>query len=153
MKREEKKGAFTQHAMVEEEFREDAGKLKQSTAMTIISRVVLFFLFPTIIGVGGVVTSYFQNKYSTDGDREKPIDFDRDFVFPFLMSMVVVVVIGVQTHGFKSYQTAPLVQWPKVVKKKKVVRKRVILDDDGNEVSEADVLEKIKQKKKSLKED
>ena len=151
MKQKGKEGAFSQHAQDEQEFREDTGNEKRSTRMTIISRLVLFLFFPTVVALGGMVTSYFQNKYGTDGNREKPIDFDRDFVFPFLMTLVVVVVVGIQTYGFKKYKAAPLLQWPKVVKKKKVVRKRVIVDDDGNEVSETDALEKIN--KKLLKDD
>lgn len=117
----------------EEQLLRERKQSEQSKSMTIISRLVLFFLFPTFVGSCGLISSYMQNKYGKDPE---PMDFDRDFVYPFLVTIVLVVVVSIQTGNFSSYQATPIVSWPKVVKKKKIIHKTVLLDDDGNVITE-----------------
>lgn len=116
--------------------------------MTIASRVALFFVLPTFVGGCGLLFSYIQIRFPDNdaGDTPKTLNFDRDFIYPFLMALALVVVIAIQTGGFSSYTAAPLVAWPKVVKQVTVVRKKVYLDDDGNEIDEATVLKQLEKR-------
>lgn len=104
---------------------------------TIASRIMLLFLFPLCVGSLGLGASHFQNSFSGDPN---PMNFERDFILPFLMTMVLVVVVSLQTGSFSKYKADPLVHWPKVVKKQKIVRRTVVVDDDGNVIEDEDIL-------------
>jgi len=137
--------------------------------MSLASRVALFFIFPSFVGSSGVLFSYLQIKFpdesetansnsnsnsnNNNNNTPKEINFDRDFIYPFLMALALVVVVAIQTGGFSSYVAAPLVSWPQVVKKVTVVRKKVYLDDDGNEVDEATALKELEKRKGRRKDD
>ncbi len=56
-------------------------------------------------------------------DPQRTVDLDRDFIMPFLLGLAMVVVVGMQTNGFPTRETKPLVQWPKVKRVRKVVLK------------------------------
>jgi hypothetical protein len=98
--------------------------------MNFVGRTLIFLAFPMLIGVAGLSVGYLR----AVNDKSQKVDFDRDFIFPFLMALALVGVITVQTTGFTT-SMKPLVQWPKVRRTKKIIRKRVIVDDNGNEVS------------------
>jgi len=66
--------------------------------------------------------------------KQHEVDFDRDFLNPFLLSMALVVVLGFQTRGYSTKERQYFLQWPKARKVKKITRKRVVVDDDGNAV-------------------
>ncbi len=83
-------------------------------------------------------------------EKSKELNFDTDFIIPFLMTFVVVSVIMVQTKGFSS-EAKPVVSWPKVRKKKKVVRKTVVVDDDGNIIEDENVLKALEKKRQEQK--
>eukprot|EP00558_Chaetoceros_sp_UNC1202_P005346 CAMPEP_0197236122 /NCGR_PEP_ID=MMETSP1429-20130617/3359_1 /TAXON_ID=49237 /ORGANISM="Chaetoceros sp., Strain UNC1202" /LENGTH=149 /DNA_ID=CAMNT_0042694867 /DNA_START=96 /DNA_END=545 /DNA_ORIENTATION=+ len=117
--------------------RQDDQNATKPRSMTIASRAVLFFIFPLIVGSVGLIASHIQFKYGKD---PRPMNFDRDFIFPFLMTLVLVVVVSIQTGNFSSYKANPLVSWPKVVKKRKIIRRTVVVDDDGNVIEDEDVL-------------
>lgn len=51
--------------------------------------------------------------------------------------LVIVVVIGFQTKGFTRSEPKPFIAWPKVKRKRKIVRRRVVVDDEGNAVEDA----------------
>jgi hypothetical protein len=95
--------------------------------MSFVGRTLIFLAFPMFIGSAGLFVGYLR----TVNDKSQKVDFDSDFVFPFLLALALVVVITIQTRGF-STSMKPLVQWPKVRRKRKIIRKRVIVDDDGN---------------------
>jgi hypothetical protein len=126
--------AFSQHAQ------QDAALNTESTngappqeGMSFVAKVLIFLGFPLLMGTFGLYLSYL--KTISDPDSHK-IDFDTDFVFPFLLALALVVVIYFQTKGFTKKEITPLVQWPTVRRKQKIVRKRVIVDDDGNEIQQ-----------------
>lgn len=130
-----KKSNFS--SLQQEELQQRNGQQpKKSKSMTITSRFFLFVLAPTAAGFLGLSASYFNSKFGRDNPG--PIDFDRDFILPFLIALVLICVVSIQTQNFASYEAKPLVSWPKVVKKKKVVRKTVLVDDDGNVIEESD---------------
>jgi len=142
-----KSEAFTALSKEEQQHRLKAPP--RSKQMTLASRFALFFVFPTFVGGCGLLFSYIQILFPDDdaGGTPKKINFDRDFIYPFLMALALVVVVAIQTGGFSSYKAAPLVSWPKVVKKVTVVRKKVYVDDDGNEIDEATVLKELEKRK------
>ena len=106
------------------------------------SRVSLFLVLPFSVGSFGYLSSYAKMKIFPDGHE---VNFDTDFIIPFLMTFVVVSVVMIQTQGFKR-EAKPLVAWPKLVKKKKIVRKTVVVDDDGNVIKDEKILKKLEKK-------
>jgi len=104
---------YAQHA--ESEPQEPAEKRK---GLTFIGKLGLFIGFPTCVGVLGLYMSYLET-FRTEGHK---LSIDRDFVMPFLLSLAMTVVIGLQTSGYKENKVKPLVPWPKVKRVKKVVK-------------------------------
>lgn len=75
--------------------------------------------------------------------QQHEVDFDQDFLAPFLLAMALVVVLGFQTRGYATKERDYFVQWPKARKIKKIRRERVIVDDviaedEGGEEKEKD---------------
>jgi hypothetical protein len=136
--------AFKKLSEEEQQLREDAKTAGRSSGMTVASRLVLFFVFPLCVGSTGLLASHLQYKFGKD---PVPMNFDRDFVYPFLITVVLVVVVSIQTGNFSSYNAKPLVSWPKIVKKQKITRKTVIVDDDGNVIEDEDILKNLKPAK------
>lgn len=118
----------------------NAAEQPQKGMHSITSRVVLLFIFPLCVGSLGLGASHFQNTFGSD---PTPMNFERDFILPFLMTVVLVVVVSLQTGSFSKYQADPLVHWPKVVKKKKIIRRTVVVDDDGNVIEDEDILKSL----------
>lgn len=109
--------------------------------MTILGRLLVFLLFPTAMGFVGLYVGYLETKR----DTTKVLSFDQDFALPFALAMVMALVIGFQTSGFTSKKPKPLVAWPKIKKRRKVVHKHIVKgesiagveavdDDDDDEV-------------------
>ena len=71
-----------------------------------------------------------KNGKPIDDKEELTVDFDRDFLTPFLLSMALVVVIGFQTRGYSTNERKAAFQWPKTRRVRTVRRERVIVDDD-----------------------
>jgi hypothetical protein len=111
---------------------EDIEEQPNNKGLTGFGRVVLFLVFPFLVGTSGLYAGYIRKM----GDPSKKIDFDNDFVFPFLLALTMVLVIGFNTGGFTSKKAKPLVAWPKVRRRKKVIHKRVIVDDDELQAKE-----------------
>lgn len=128
-------GAFANHAAGDAALVEpidDADSIPQQQGLTLFGRVMLFAGFPICAGGAGLYVGYLK----TMGDPDKTVDFDNDFVFPFLLALAMVLVVGFQTGGFTSKSAKPLVAWPKVRRKKKVIYKRVIVDDEDEDEKE-----------------
>jgi len=72
-----------------------------------------------------------QNQSREEGEDLHVVDFDRDFVTPFLLAMALVVVLGFQTGGFSNGQNnrAAALTWPKTRKVQRVRKERVIVED------------------------
>mmetsp|Transcript_1539 Transcript_1539/g.2821 ORF Transcript_1539/g.2821 Transcript_1539/m.2821 type:complete len:182 (-) Transcript_1539:115-660(-) len=142
-KQDTKIEAFSKLSKEEQLRRENMNTNKKKKSMTVASRLMLFFVLPLFAGLMGLVSSFVQNKY---GKNPQERNFDRDFIFPFLATLVLVIVVSVQTMNFSTYKAEPLVSWPKVVKKKKVIRKTIVVDDDGNVIEDNDeILKNLKE--------
>jgi len=135
------KSSLSKLSQEEQLRRENAKTQPKSKSTTIASRVVLFLLFPTFVGSVGLICSHAMSKFGKD---QHEMNLDRDFVYPFLVTILLVVVVSIQTGNFSSYQAAPLVAWPKVVKKQTIIRKTVVVDDDGNVIKDENVLKKLR---------
>eukprot|EP00986_Skeletonema_menzelii_P009522 scaffold4350_cov131-Skeletonema_menzelii.AAC.2 len=112
--------------------------------MSLKARVTIFILVPFCTGFIGLFSSFLQSTRppaTNDNDTTKAaephtIDFDRDFVTPFLLGLALVIVIGFQTGGFRyAGGMTPMerkfaLSWPKARRVKKVRRERVIVEDE-----------------------
>ncbi|KAL7477333.1 hypothetical protein ACHAW6_003143, partial [Cyclotella cf. meneghiniana] len=67
------------------------------TKMSITARFLVFTGLPLLFGVAGLGASYLQTKSVPNHQ----IDFNRDFVVPCILVMLLVSVIGFKTGGFK----------------------------------------------------
>jgi len=111
--------------------------------MSLTGRLLVFIVVPCLTGLLGLASSYLQSKRALqDDDTSLPhtVDFDRDFVTPFLLGLAFVIVIGFQTGGFKGGDAAGAggrkfaLSWPKAKRVRKVRRERVIVDDDADDL-------------------
>ncbi len=120
--------AFSKLSKAEQERRIDAAIASSAQAkmkITYAGRVALFIILPTLCGFVGLSVSYVKQK-SSEGDWL--INFDRDFIFPFLLALLMVIIIGFRTKGF-TQRPAPLIEWPKAKRKKKIIKKLIIWND------------------------
>ena len=102
-------------------------------SLTATGRFTIFLGFPFTIASIGLFFGYLR----TIRDPEQKLNIDTDFIFPFLLALVMVVVIGFQTNNFQG-KAKPLVTWPKVKRRKKIVHKTVIVDDEDMDGDEGD---------------
>jgi hypothetical protein len=116
--------------------------------LTFLGRLTIFLLFPTSIGLLGLYTGYLTKR----DDPDLKLSFDSDFAYPFVLALTLAIVVGFRTGGFKSATAKPLVAWPKVKKRRKIVHKHVVAgqDPDAAESENVDVAEsgKDEQRKK-----
>lgn len=125
-------GASTDHV------EQDAAQQQESSAaaartgrgLSLQGGILVFLVFPMSCGLLGMYVAYLQKTFR---DSTRVLDFDTDFVVPFLVALTMVIVIYCQTNRFQS-KFKPLVTWPKVRRVKKITRKRIIVDDDGKEL-------------------
>ena len=96
---------------------------------TTTSKLMIFLLLPTIAGLIGLYAAYL-GQYN---DPDKKLSIEADFGLPFMLTLLLVVVIGFQTNGYASAEVKPLVQWPKVKRTRKVIHKHVVKSDDGDD--------------------
>ena len=99
------------------------------------TRLLIFALFPTTVGLIGLYTGYLESLRKED----RVLNFDTDFVMPFLLALAFAVVVAFQTKGFQTNKVEPLVKWAKV-RRKKVIRKvrKEDLDESEQAVEEKD---------------
>jgi hypothetical protein len=62
----------------------------------------------------------------TIDDPTAKIRIEADFVFPFMLALLLVLVVGYQTGGFTSSKPKPALQWPKVQKQRKIIHRHVV---------------------------
>ena len=109
----------------------DSADNSTNNEMSIFRRLVLFLGFPFLVGFLGLYTAYIDSKSHDD----RTIRIETDFALPFVMALSMVVVLWIQTNGFRSKKPEPLIAWPKAVKKKRIVHKHVVVqssDDEGD---------------------
>mmetsp|Transcript_40404 Transcript_40404/g.41048 ORF Transcript_40404/g.41048 Transcript_40404/m.41048 type:complete len:108 (-) Transcript_40404:637-960(-) len=107
---------------------------------------MLFLVFPSAIGSLGVLAAYLNLGANASASAQSPINLDRDFIYPFTLTLVAVIVVGFQTNGYTTTERKPLLEWPKAVRTKTIVRKKVIAED-------CDFKSKTTGRKKTRKED
>lgn len=127
--------AFAKHKTIEQhdkEKREIGG-----TKMSLLARFLTFIFIPSFTGLTGLGVSHLQSiqsrRLGTEDEEPHEVNFDRDFVTPFLLALAFVIVIGFQTGGFSknagSERKGAFV-WPTTRRVQKIRRERVIVDDD-----------------------
>jgi len=102
---------------------------KNQTMVSTSAKLMIFLGLPTIAGFIGLYAA-FLSQYK---DPEKKLAIEADFGLPFMLTLMLVVVIGFQTNGYASSEVKPLVKWPKVKKTRKVIHKHVVKNDDGDD--------------------
>ena len=149
-KKKQSKSAFSKHT--EQQLQtppNDANSTANNSSgdfgqMSLTARLTVFLLVPFCTGSIGLFSSFLQSTRppstddgGNDGDNEPhTIDFDRDFVTPFLLGLALVIVIGFQTGGFRyaggmtAMERKFALQWPKARRVRKVRRERVIVEDE-----------------------
>jgi len=96
---------------------------------TTFAKLLIFLGLPTLAGLIGLYAAYLGRFQSPD----KELAIEADFGLPFMLTLMLVVVIGFQTSGYATDKVKPLVAWPKVKKTRKVIHKHVVKNDDGDE--------------------
>mmetsp|Transcript_5859 Transcript_5859/g.7394 ORF Transcript_5859/g.7394 Transcript_5859/m.7394 type:complete len:172 (+) Transcript_5859:39-554(+) len=132
---------------------ESHSTVRNGLGLTLKGRLALFILFPILMGCVGLLMAYARSEVKDEEGNVKKINFDRDFIFPFLLALALVIVVGFQTSGFSQKEIKPLVHWPKVKRKRKIVYKQVIIDDEGNEIDESQITMSSEEKRRARKED
>mmetsp|Transcript_12946 Transcript_12946/g.27490 ORF Transcript_12946/g.27490 Transcript_12946/m.27490 type:complete len:142 (+) Transcript_12946:232-657(+) len=100
--------------------------------MSLGARFLIFVFVPCFTGVTGLGISYLESlKSPAEGEEQHVVDFDRDFVTPFLLALALVVVLGFQTNGFSpgAARKSAFV-WPKARTVQRVRRERVVVEDE-----------------------
>lgn len=86
-----------------------------------IGRLVIFIVFPLLIGCIALLTALAQKQRNP----EYEINVDRDFFYPVTLGLALCIIVGFQTRGYATSKPEPLVAWPKVYKRKKIVHQYV----------------------------
>jgi hypothetical protein len=78
------------------------------------------------------------------------LKIESDFAMPFMLTLMLVVVIGFQTQGYTKDKAEPILKWPKMKKQRKIIHKHVLKGQDPNSVPDqiADEPEKDDDAKK-----
>jgi hypothetical protein len=127
--------AFSQHQQQDAALQTNpppSRQQQQDGGISFVAKMLLYLAFPLFCGSAGLYIGYIR----TIQDKQSKMHFDTDFVIPFALALALVVVVSFQTKGFSNNKITPLVQWPKVKRKRKVIRKRVLVDEDGKEIKE-----------------
>lgn len=101
---------------------------------TTFAKLFIFLGLPTLAGLIGLYSAYLA-QYQ---DAEKQLAIEADFGLPFMLTLLLVIVIGFQTKGYATSEVKPLVAWPKVKKTRKVIHKHVVKNNDGDEDEDDD---------------
>ncbi len=109
---------------------------QRGAKMPLTARLLIFLFIPSFTGLCGLGISYLQtmqNKNLEEGETPHEVNFDTDFVTPFLLSLAFVIVVGFQTNGFAfgagDARRKGAFVWPKTRTVQKIRRERVIVDD------------------------
>ena len=98
--------------------------------LTTIGKISLFLGLPTLVGFAGLVMGYLASKE----DPERKLAIEVDFAMPFMLTLTLVIVVGMQTQGYTKDKVEPILQWPKTKKQRKIIHKHVVKGQDPNSV-------------------
>lgn len=110
---------------------------------TTLSKILLFLFLPTLAGLLGLYTAYLK-QYK---DPDSKMSIEADFGLPFMLTLLLVIVIGFQTSGYSSSELKPVVKWPKVKKRRIITHKHVVKSDVGDEGDDDDDDDEQEKKK------
>jgi hypothetical protein len=116
-------GAFAKHAQEDGALADPTDATTDSvntTGLSMSGRFVVFVIFPVVVGTLGLYLGYLESLRKP----ERQISFDQDFVVPFLLALAMAAVLFFQTGGFTTKKVKPLIEWPKVRRVKKIVKKK-----------------------------
>lgn len=95
----------------------------RTRSLTLLGKVLLFLLFPLLVGLFGLCLGYI----ATRGENAThELNFEQDFMLPFVLALAMGIVVGFQTRGFSTTKPTPFILWPKVKTQRKVVHKYVV---------------------------
>jgi hypothetical protein len=95
----------------------------RTRSITLMGKVLLFLLFPLLMGLIGLCMGYM----ATSGENAtRELNFEQDFMLPFVLALAMGIIIGFQTRGFSTTKRTPFILWPKVKTQRKVVHKYVV---------------------------
>ena len=147
--------------MVESKFAKHVESLEEKESerkggvTTLCGRIFIFIVFPAAIG-GLALASAFLTKLK---DPDHKINIDRDFFYPatlvrsfffffksssfslewpwqfsFLLqkALTLCIIVGFQTRGYAKDKLDPLIAWPKVYKRKKIIHQHVVKGSKDN---------------------
>mmetsp|Transcript_27787 Transcript_27787/g.42046 ORF Transcript_27787/g.42046 Transcript_27787/m.42046 type:complete len:151 (-) Transcript_27787:67-519(-) len=124
------KNVFANHAAGDTAIHQKESNEETATprknGVTNFGRFFLFLGLPFLVGMLGFYAAYLLSLFYPG----RQVNFDNDFILPFLLTLAMVLVIGFQTGGFTGKKPKALVSWPKVRRKKKIIHKTVIVDDE-----------------------
>lgn len=95
---------------------------------TALAKISIFLVLPTFAGIMGLYAAYL--KQFKEPDRKLTIE--ADFGLPFMLTLLLVVIVGFQTNGYNMSKAKPLIHWPKVKKTRKIIHKHVVKGQDDN---------------------
>jgi hypothetical protein len=104
---------------------------------TTLSKFFIFLLLPTLAGMMGLYAAYLKQFK----DPDTKLTIEADFGLPFMLTLLLVVIIGFQTSGYASSQVKPLVSWPKVKKTRKITHKHVVKSHNGDNANDTPIKE------------
>lgn len=122
-----------------------AAVLSCSRTATWFGRMMLFLVFPTIMGFLGLYIGYLET--SRDG-ATRELSLDHDFGLPFALTLSICVVVGFQTRGFTSAEPTSWISWPKIKKRTKIVHKHVVRGQSTVDMYEGELTAVAEPKKK-----
>lgn len=97
---------------------------------TTTAKLLIFLCLPTLAGVFGLYSAYLRQYDNPD----RKMTIEADFGLPFMLTLLLVLVVGFQTSGYGTNQVKPLIRWPKVKKTRKIIHKHVVKSSGGDDV-------------------
>mmetsp|Transcript_28242 Transcript_28242/g.76534 ORF Transcript_28242/g.76534 Transcript_28242/m.76534 type:complete len:114 (-) Transcript_28242:1397-1738(-) len=101
---------------------------------TTLGKVFIFLVLPTCAGIFGLYAAYLKQVKEPD----RKLTIEADFGLPFMLTLLLVVIVGFQTGGYSTSEVKPLVRWPKVKKTRKIIHKHVVKGEDDDIADVAD---------------
>lgn len=102
---------------------------------TTLAKVCIFLVLPMGAGILGLYSAYL--KQFSEPDRKLTIE--ADFGLPFMLTLLLVVVVGFQTNGYNTSKVNPLIRWPKVKRTRKFIHKHVVKGQDDDDEKDAEL--------------
>ena len=98
--------------------------------LTTMGKISLFLGLPTLVGFAGLVMGYLAENQ----DPERKLSIEADFAMPFMLTLTLIIVIGLQTQGYTKDKAEPILKWPKAKKQRKIIHKHIVKGQDPNSV-------------------